>query len=49
MKIQYNNTNKIEEVPLNKAQRLINKGLAHIVKEEIKTAKVKKIANGNSK
>jgi len=36
MKIQINATGKFEDVPLRIAQRMINKGIAHIVKEEIK-------------
>jgi len=39
MKIQINATGKIEDIPLNIAQRKINKGIAHIVKEEIKLEK----------
>ena len=36
MKIQINATGKFEDVPLRIAQRMINKGIAHIVKEVIK-------------
>ena len=33
MKIQINSTGKFKDVPLRVAQRMINKGIAHIVKE----------------
>ena len=36
MKIQINATGAVVDEPLNKAQRLINKGIAHVAKEEIK-------------
>ncbi|HUV84824.1 MAG TPA: hypothetical protein VMV86_03895 [Methanosarcinales archaeon] len=36
MKIQINATGQIVDEPLNRAQRMINKGIAHVVKEEVK-------------
>ena len=36
MKIQINATGQIVDESLNKAQRWINKGIAHVVKEEVK-------------
>jgi len=36
MKIQINATGQIVDEPLNRAQRWINRGIAHVVKEEVK-------------
>jgi len=38
MKIQINATGQIVDEPLNRAQRWINRGIAHVVKEEVKPA-----------
>lgn len=43
MKIQINATGKFENVPLKVAQRKINKGIAHIAKEEIKKVIVEEV------
>ena len=43
MKIQINATGKFENVPLKVAQRKINKGIAHIAKEEVKKIVVEKV------
>jgi len=40
MKIQINATGQIVDEPLNKAQRKINKGIAHVVKEEVKPVEI---------
>ena len=43
MKVVINSTNEIEDLPLNKAMRLINKGKAHPLKEVIPIPEPKEI------